>query len=138
MSAIVGPIPPYSNPPIEPQYFQPSNFFISAISLGIRTVVTTSVNHNYVIGQLVRLIIPPSYGARQLNEQLSYVVDIPALNQVALDVNSFNDDAFINSGLATPAQINAVGDINNGIISATGRSVPTTNIPGAFINISPL
>jgi hypothetical protein len=32
----------------------------------------------------------------------------------------------------------AVGDINSGVISQNGRSVPFTTIPGGFQNISPL
>jgi len=38
------PIPPYQNLPIESQFYQPSQFFISAISLGTTTTVTTTVD----------------------------------------------------------------------------------------------
>lgn len=144
MSAIVGPIPPYSNPPIEPQFFQPSVFYISAISLGQTTTITTSINHNYVLGQLTRLLIPSKYGAQALNEQQGYVIAIPALNQVTLDINSINSDPFISSPTflpfqsKTPPQIVAVGDRNSGTINANGRNPTGTFIPGSFINISPL
>ena len=57
-SVISYPTPPYQNPPIEPQFYQPSAFVISAITLGPQTTITTTVNNNYVIGQLCRLIIP--------------------------------------------------------------------------------
>lgn len=143
-SPIVGPVPPYSNPPIEPQFFQPSRFVISAISLGSTTIITTAVNQNYVIAQLVRLLIPSKYGCRGLNEQTGYVISIPAPNQVELDINSNGIDPFISSPTflpfqsQTPPQIVAVGDNNSGIISSTGRVTPTNNIPGSFINISPL
>ncbi len=133
------PIPAYANVPINAQYYQPSQFFISAISLGPTTIITTTVNHNYVLGQLVRLIIPFGFGCIQLNEQLGNVIAIPAANQVTLNINSagvtpFNNNALFN----TKAQILAVGDNNSGIISLTGRAIATTNIPGSFINISPL
>jgi hypothetical protein len=137
------PVPPYSNPPIEPQNFQPSQFVITAISFGVNTTVTTSVNHNYVVGQLTRLLIPSKYGSQILNEQIGYVISIPAANQVVLTINSTNSDPFISSPTFLPfqsktlPQIVAVGDINSGIISSTGRILPTTNIPGSFINISP-
>lgn len=133
---ITYPTPPYQNPPIEPQFYQPSVFFISAITLGETTTVTTTINNNYVIGQECRLLIPNGYGSRGLNEQTGLVISIPASNQVVLNINSIGVDSFINAGLPTRAQIVAVGDINNGIISSTGRVLPTTNIPGAFINIS--
>jgi hypothetical protein len=139
MSAIVGPIPPFSNPPIAPQYYQPSQFTISAISLGTTTTVTTTANVNYVIGQLVRLLIPASFGCRQLNQQEGYVLSLPAANQVLLSIDSSqNVDPYVASSATTVAQIVSVGDVNQGYVTTTGRSVPLVSVPGAFINISPL
>lgn len=135
---VTGPIPPYNNPPIEPQFFQPSVFYISNISLGSTTTVTTTVDNNYVVGQLVRLIVPKSSGSFQLNEQLGYVIDIPSTNQVVLDINSKNSDAFISTILPKQPTINAVGDINSGAINASGSMQVKTLILGSFINISPL
>jgi hypothetical protein len=135
-----GPIAPYNNPPINPQYFQPSVFIISAISLGSLTTVTTTVNNNYVVGQLCRLLIPDQYGSRGLNEAEGIVINIPAPNQVTLNIYSVGVNPFIANPSYGPTkpQILAIGDYNSGIISATGPSIPSTTIPGAFINISPL
>lgn len=135
-----GPIAPERNPPINPQYYQPGVFFITAITLGATTTVTTSVNHNYVIGQLCRLLIPQSYGSYQLNEVTGNVISIPTANQVVLDINSTNADAFVASPAYGPTkpQIVAVGDVNTGTINATGRSANGTFIPGSFIDISPV
>jgi hypothetical protein len=137
MSAIVGPIPPYQNLPIEPQNYNPSRFVISAIALGKTTTVTATTTMDYVVGQLTRLIIPPSFGCRQLNESLSYVISLPSSNSVELDLDTLRGvDPYIASTSPTPAQILPVGDVNMGIISSTGRNIPTTNIPGSFINVS--
>ena len=137
MSVISYPIPPYQNLPIEPQNYQPRAFVISAITLGISTLVTTVNNMNYVVGQLVRLIIPETYGCRELNGKEGYVVGIPAANQVQVSINSsMNVNAYIASSQPTPAQILAIGDVNTGYTSSTGASVPLVAIPGSFINIS--
>src|SRR5580658_9461393 len=101
MTVISYPIPPYSNVPIEPQWYEPSQFFISAITRGWMTTVTTTVDHNYVVGQQVRLVIPPSFGIRQLNEESAYVYSIPAANQVVININSTNYDAFKSSPATT-------------------------------------
>ena len=93
---------------------------------------------NYVVGQLVRLIIPPSFGSRQLNETQGYVISIPSGNQVILNINSMNVDLFISSTATTLPQILAIGDINTGAVNSNGRSNNFTYIPGSFINISPL
>ncbi len=137
MSAFPGPTPPYSNVPIQSQNYQPSRFEISNITLGITTVITTIKDMNYVVGQIVRLIIPQTYGCIQLNEQQGYVISIPADNEVEISIDSSqNIDPYIASSATTKAQIIAIGDLNSGIISLTGRVNSMTNIPGAFINIS--
>ena len=133
-----GPVAPYNNVPINSQWYNPSRFVISAISLGQTTTITTTANMNYVIGQEIRLIIPPSYGCRQLNEQTGFVLSLPAVNQVTVSINSSkNVDPFISSSATTKAQILAVGDINSGDVNSNGRINQITYIPSSFIDISP-
>jgi len=136
-SVITYPIPPYQNLPIEPQWYKPRQYFIEAIALGVTTTVTTTVNHDYVIGQLVRLLIPNGFGSTLLNEQLAFVIDIPAPNMVNLNINSNGADPFILSNARTQAQIVAVGDINTGAINRHGRCRTHPYIPGSFRDISP-
>ena len=132
-------VPPYNNPPIHPEYFQPSVFFIQNVQLGQTTIVTTSKNQNYAIGQLVRLLIPSYSGCVQLNQQTGYVLSIPSPNQVELSIDSSqNTDPFLAASFSNQPQIIAVGDVSNGYISATGVSVPVVAIPGSFVNISPI
>ena len=133
------PIPVYQNVPIEAQYYQPSRFVISDVTLGQTTIITTSVNHNYVIAQQVRLIIPSTFGCRQLNEQTGLVLSIPGPTQVELNIDSSkNVDPYISSTQTTPAQILAIGDLNFGFINGNGRVNQGTYVLGSFINISPL
>jgi len=133
------PIPLYQNVPIHAEYYQPSRFVISAVSLGPTTIITTSVNHNYVISQQIRLIIPAAFGCNQLNEAQGYVLSIPNPNQVVVSINStVNVDPFIaSSSTAVFPQILAIGDIST---RQTNNNPVNTNlnIPGSFINISPL
>jgi hypothetical protein len=135
---LTAPIPPYQNVPAQPQFYKPSRFVISAIALGQFTTITTNIDMNYVIGQLIRLIIPATFGTRQLNEMTGYVVSIPSANQIEVAIDSSRFDPFIASSAPTQAQIVAVGDINNGYQAINGRTIIPPNIPGAFTNISPL
>lgn len=137
---LTGPNALERNPAIEPQYFQPSVFIIFDIANGPTTTVTFTTSHNYVIGQLIRFVIPSFNGIRQINQQIAYVISIPSPTQVIVDLNSTQFDQFNPSPLitTTPPQVVAVGDNNFGLISSTGRSLPTTAIPGSFINISPI
>lgn len=133
-----GPLAPEANPPINPQFYQPSVFNISSITNGMTTVVTTTANHNYVLGQLVRLLIPEVYGGQQFNEQEAYVIEIPTSNQVTLllDSTQFNVFTANSSSGTTQPQIAAIGDVNTGQ-NNTVPSSTTTYIPGSFIDISP-
>jgi len=137
---IFGPIAPENNPPIQPQFYQPSEFNIASIVNGQTTLVTTTVDHNYVIGQLIRLLVPQTYGARQFNNITANVTTIPNPNQVLLALDSTSFDLFVanpTSGTTQP-QILALGDLNTGPINSQGRSNNITNIHGSFINISNL
>jgi hypothetical protein len=138
MSGVISyPIPPYSNVPIYPQWYAPRSYFISAITLGVTTTITTTVSQDYVIGQLVRLVIPPTFGTRELNGQSGYVISIPASNQVVISINSVGYTPFQTSSATTLPQILPIGDVNTGVINDSGRSSVGTYIPGAFIDISP-
>lgn len=137
MTVVSAPYPPYSNVPIEPQFYQPSQFYISGVTLGKTTTITTTANMNYDIGQEVRLLIQPSNGCRQLNSITGYVISIPSPNTVVLTIDSSrNVDAYKSSSAPTQSQIVAIGDINSGFISNSGNVNSIINLPGAFINIS--
>jgi len=143
----IGPIAPERNPPITPQYYQPTAFNITAISLGPTTTFTITsppylpvpIANNFVLGQLVRILIPFTYGTRQLNEQTGYVIALSS-NQVTVNINSTKYDPFIANPAYGPTlpQILPIGDVNSGAINTTGRIQNGTTILGSFQNISPL
>lgn len=133
-----GPIALYNNLPINTSFYTPQMFFIQGISLGQTTTVSTTVNHDYVIGQLVRLIIPEPNGTYQLNEQQGYVIQIPSNNSLVINIDSSKYTPFQTSTYTVQPQILAIGDINSGNINASGNLATGTNIPGSFQNISPI
>lgn len=133
------PIPLFQNFPIDSDFYKPSRFVISNVTLGSTTIITTSVDHNYVIGQEVRLLIPSNFGCYELNEQSGLVLSIPSSTQVELNINSINDNAFISAtATVSSPQILAIGDINSGPTNSQGRVNQQTFIDGSFQNISPL
>ena len=135
--AFPGPTPPYSNPPIEPQYYIPSKFYITDVVLGENTEVAVSENCNFVIGQLVRLLFPITAGCSQLNQQEGYVIMLPSSTQIVIEINSSNSDAFVsNPSAKQQPQILAIGDINSGTINKYGNVNFNLTIPGSFTNIS--
>lgn len=133
----VPPLAAERNPPIHPEYYAPSRFNISDIVLGMTTEVTTSVDHNYVIGQVVRLHVPSFFGTYQINGMQANVIGIPDDDKIIIDIDSRAYNAFISSPpySNTPAQVCAIGDVNSGQINISPSNL-NLNVPGSFINIS--
>jgi len=136
MTVISYPIPEYQNPPIQPQFFVPSNFNIQAITLGQTTTVETTVENNFVVGQQVRFIIPPSFGTRELNNVSGIVISLTSTTIFVVQINSYNMNPFVLSSGSTLAQVLAIGNINSGGTNALSSQSYSTNIPGSFKNIS--
>lgn len=126
-----------NNIPIDADFYQPSRFVISNITLGQTTFIITSIDHNYFIGQLIRLFIPKGFGCTQLNNLSGYVIDIPLSNEVEVSIDSSKTvDPFIAASETNSPAIMAIGDNNTGTLNTNGRINQVTTVPGAFINIS--
>lgn len=134
--AISGPIALYSNVPIHPDWYQPRRFVISNIILGLTTIIETTTDMDYVIGQQIRCLIPQIDRCQQINNKELYVISIPQSNQVEVNIDSRFFDPFMNISTMQQPQIVAIGDVNSGAVN-TGRNNNTTYIYGSFINISP-
>ena len=137
MSAIVGPIAPYSNVPIQEQFYEPRRYQIEDITKGKTTTVTTTADHDFVVGQQARINLPSEYGMYQINGRQALVISIPASDEVELFLDSTQFDAYVSATSNQVPQIIPIGEFNSGYLSSTGRVVENINIPGAFINISP-
>lgn len=116
---------------LNPYLYLPGQNFISAISLsGTNVVVTTTTNHNYVVGQQIAFRIPTVYGSTQLNALPDanipgqpiyyYVTSVGSNTQftcsaLSAGVSAFNSNQPFLSypGLQFP-QVVAVGDVNSG------------------------
>lgn len=135
--AIVGPIAPYSNVPIQEQFYEPRRYQIEDITRGATTTVTTTADHDFVVGNQARINLPPEFGMYQINGKQALVISIPASDQIELQLDSQQYDAYVSATSTQVPQIIPIGEFNSGYISTTGRVVSDINIPGAFINISP-
>lgn len=134
------PIPVYQNLPIHSEYYQPSVFVIDKVQRGVTTLVTTLLPTNFVIGQEIRLLIPPQFGSIELNGKTGFILSFtsPTIMEVSID-SSRNVTQYNSSAIATiqNPQVVAVGDVNTGATNSTGLRDQGTYIPGSFVNISP-
>lgn len=123
-----------------PFLYEPGVNYISAITLnGTNVVVTTTDNHNYVVGQEIAFRIPSVYGSTQLNALPNnttpgspvyyYVTSLQSNTQftctaLSAGVTAFNSNQTVASvpGLQLP-QVVAVGDVNSGGVAYSGGAL---------------
>lgn len=129
-----------------PYIYEPGVNFISAITTGATTTVTTTSNHNLVVGQEIGFRIPSAYGTTQLNELPNnsvpgspvyyYVTSITSntvfvCNAVSTGYTAFATNQTVASmvGQSLP-QVVAVGDVNTGGAAYSGGALyPSPSFP---------
>lgn len=96
----------------DPLYY-PTKRFVVNITQAANAVVTTSVNHGYVVGQSVRLYVPSVFGMTQANGLLVNITAVTA-GTFTTDLNTTTFTAFVFPGAAsvpfTPAIVVPVGE----------------------------
>jgi hypothetical protein len=76
-------------------YFYPSRRYITAITQAAQAVVTVSVNHQYVVGQLVRFSVPAAFGMVQMDQLVGEITAVTAGTfTVNIDSSAFTAFAF--------------------------------------------
>ena|SRR5271157_2638923 len=114
---------------------------ITAVTQAQQAVVTTAVNHSFLVGNEVTFQIPKQYGMRQLNGLNGSILSTTT-NTITVNIDTTQFDAFsVPSVPATvvldPAQVLAIGDTNSGY-QEIGNVVPIPQtIPGSFYNTYP-
>lgn len=137
--------------------YVPFNDIITAITLGVTTVITLSVNHSFVVGQEVQIVIPvtpyvnttPVWGTFQLDSnyvvkntgvpQQAYITAVTA-NSITVNINSTGFGAFTYPTSAQAAtgvnfpQVLSIGDQNSGgtLVPPLPIVPPAITIPGAW------
>lgn len=122
-----------------PWLYLPGVNFIASISTGTTTAVTTTSNHNFVVGQEIAFRIPSLYGTTGLNSLpnpfvpgspvYGYVTAVTSNTGFICNINSSSFAAFNPNqpfasfpGLQFP-QVLAVGDVNTGGFPYTGGAL---------------
>jgi len=147
-----------------PYLYFPGVTFISAITTGTTTTISTTCAHNMVVGQEVAFHIPTvagsptQWGTTELNSlpnatipgspKYGYVVSVTDYNTVVVNIDSTGFTAFnVNvpvaqvPGLSFP-QMCAVGDVNTGGVSISAGSAlypppytfPIGSTSASFVN----
>jgi len=112
-----------------PQYFDiasPTYLPVMRIVVGITNAssptVTTSIDHEYLSGEIVRLIVPFNWGMTQMNGKVGEIT-VLSPTTFSIDINSTDFDTFVvptpNDQYPFPAQVIPIGERNDMITAAT-------------------
>ena len=108
--------------PFDPRFYPPFRY-ITAISQAASAVITLSVTSLYVVGQLVRIIVPAAFGMTQINNMLATITAVnTATNTITVNINSTNFTAF-----AYPTSAVAALGVSWAIVVPVGETA--TNSP---------
>lgn len=78
---------------LSPTVVLPKSLLISAITKSSPMVITVGSSNNYVVGQLVSLTVPSTYGMYQANQLIGQITAINGLD-FSVDIDSTQFDTF--------------------------------------------
>lgn len=106
--------------------YQPAMRVIANITNSFPVTITTTFNHQYVNGLIIRIDIPPALGMQQLNQQFGPIT-VTGNTTFTLPIDTTNYDQFFlptaNSGYQD-AQSVPIGEVAGMISAATKNVLP--------------
>lgn len=104
--------------------YRPQRMFITAITQANPAQVTTSVDHNYLTGLIIRFFIPTLAGMRQLHKRQA-AITVTSDNTFTVPIETTNFDAFVVAAdPALCAQVLPIGEVNS-ILTMAAQNVLT-------------
>ena len=105
--------------------YQPAMRQITAITQANPVVVTTSFDHNYFTGDVVRIVIPIDQGMRQLNQQYAAITVLsPTTFSMPIDGTGFEALTIPATAKQAPQAV-PVGEANNTTWNSIYNTLPT-------------
>lgn len=112
--------------------FQPAMRVVTAITNANPASVTTSLNHLYITGMIVRLDIPPGVGMQQAN-QLTGTIFVTGSTTFTISIDTTAFDPFVIPSMPPPAytcaQCVPVGEDADILTAAVQNVLPGTMLP---------
>ena len=107
--------------------FQPAMRIISDITNAKNAVVTTTFNHQYISGMIVRLIVPQGYGMIQAN-QLSGIITVTGDTTFSITIDTTTFSPFT-TPLTSPQdeqypQVVPFGEVNSTLLGSYKNVLP--------------
>lgn len=113
--------------PIPFPVYQPAMRLLVAVTNGFPAVVTTSPDHQYSTGTIVRLHVYPANGMVQANNQTG-TITVTGANTFTINIDTTHYDTFVVPVLPTANNTQAcvvpIGEVNETLKAATQNVLP--------------
>jgi len=111
---------------IETPTFQPALRLIDSITKNDPTTVTTTFDHDYETGTIVRIYVPNGYGMKQM-DKLTGKITVTGTDTFTMDIDTTSFDAFAIPGtiphyVTSYPSVVPIGE-DNGMLTASVRNV---------------
>ena len=106
--------------------FQPAMRLIQSITKANPALVTTTFDHDYITGEIVRLVIPSEYGMIQADQKIG-TITVTSSTMFSIDIDTTSYDEFVDPGVSVEqcAQVIPVGEINSTLRAAVKNVLPS-------------
>lgn len=107
--------------------YQPAMRVIANITNAVIATITTTFDHQYIVGLKVRIDVPPSGGMIQANQLVGTILTIPTLTTFTIDIDTTTFDAFVLPSGNLPyqdSQVVPIGEINELLTGAVQNVLP--------------
>lgn len=110
---------------VENPMFQPAMRIVTAITKAAQAAVTTSFDHDYIDGTVVRFHVPGTYGMYQIDNLTgSVTVTSPTTFTVTIDTTYFDTFSVPSIPFMQYAQVTAIGEVNEILEAAEQNILP--------------
>jgi hypothetical protein len=105
--------------------FQPAMRLVSAITNAFPAAVTTTFDHDYITGTIVRLYVPQSYGMHQANK-LHGSIEVTGSTTFTIDIDTrlFQPFAVPMGSIQETSMSVPIGEVNETLLAAVQNVLP--------------
>lgn len=115
--------------------FQPATRVISSITQAAQAEITTTLNHQYQPGLIVRIDVNNANGMTQINQRTATILEVTSPTTFTIDINTTSFDAFVipfdplfpdlpPPGVQVCCFVVPIGEVNSSLSQATRNILP--------------
>lgn len=109
----------------EDPIFQPAVRLVTDVTKAYHATVTTSFDHDYIVGQIVRFYIPTTWGMWQLNHLQGEILSVPTSDTFTVAIDTRDFDSFVVPGSPLQyAQVVPIGENTLQSYAASRNTLP--------------